>query len=521
MIILFAIILVFITPIAILIAARRQVQTGYLWLMALVSSLAVWALAFVARINLPLRIILMRWEPAALFSTTPTLLIDEISWVYATALAAFPLAILLTDVIRVDEIDPDAWASSLGIVGLGIVAVMAGNPLTLMLAWMVMDFSETIMLLQRVPTSRQRERVIVSFSVKLFGTMLVLLAALVASAQGVVLTFENIPAFVSGILLLAAGLRLGVLPPHQPFFQEPPLRRGLGTIVRLAPVASSLMLLARVAVVGELVRWEIYLLPLGVLAAVYGGFAWTQAKDELDGRPYWILGMATFSLVSAVRGMPDASMAWGLAAILGGGVIFLTSVRTRHILIFTLLGLVSISGFPFSPSWHGGELHGNVNILFSLMFILAHALMMAGFFRHAMRPVQRLEALERWMSIVFPMGTLLLVFTHWGIAWFGGLLGVPGPMVSVGWWFGVAASILMGGMVIIARRGFVFQQKIVSAVGSFLSLQWIYRIFWWIFRSLTRLFGAISQILEGEGGFLWAIVVLILLISIILPRGGG
>jgi hypothetical protein len=47
-------------------------------------------------------------------------------------------------------------------------------------------------------------------------------------------------------LLLAAGLRLGVLPLHLPYASEAAIRRGFGSALRLISAGSSLILLARI-----------------------------------------------------------------------------------------------------------------------------------------------------------------------------------------------------------------------------------------------------------------------------------
>ena len=521
MLLLIAIVLLFVSPIVILALEKTKLRTGFLWFFALGAALSVWVLVLFSRIQLPIQIILMRWQPQVYFSFTPTLLLDDISWIYAAILAVYPLSIFLTDVVQVDEVDPQAWAATLGIAGLSLLAILAENPLTLMLAWAMMDLAEVVMLLQRVSDSQQRERIVITFSVRLMGIFVLLTGAMVAQARGEYLTFKNIPTDISGILLLAVGLRLGVLPPHQPFFQEPPLRRGLGTIVRLASVASSLVVLARLAVVGVPENWQPYLLGVAVLAALYSGFAWTQAKDELDGRPFWILGMASFSLIATVRGMPSASIAWGTALLASGGILFLASHRARAVFVLALISLVSLSGLPYSPLWQGVSLYGKVNIGFVAAFVVAHALLLLGYYRHARQAQQKTESIEPWMKILYPLGLLLLLLNYWGIAWAIGALKPAAPVNAFVWWSGFIVVAVVAGIAVVFRRGISFHHTIFSAVRSTLSLEWMYRAFWWLYRSFARGFDILSQIFEGEGGIVWAILVLILLVSVMQQSGGA
>ena len=105
------------------------------------------------------------------------------------------------------------------------------------------------------------------------------------------------------------------------------MRRGLGTSLRLVPAAASLVLLVRTAYTGVPDPWRPYLLALVGLSALYGAILWFTASDELSGRPFWILGMIAFVVASAVCGVPEASLAWGLACIFSGGLLFLLSAR--------------------------------------------------------------------------------------------------------------------------------------------------------------------------------------------------
>ncbi|MBC8504852.1 MAG: hypothetical protein ISR58_12645 [Anaerolineales bacterium] len=517
-----SILILFITPIIILIVERFELRAGYLWLLAMVGAATAWLLILFSRSQAPLLISLMQWKPEALFSASPTLLLDDISWIFAAALSVFPLAVLLTDVVHFADVDPSGWAATLAMTGLGLLAVFAENPITLVLAWAVMDLSETLMLLLRVSTSEQRERVVVALSVRLIGILLIVIATQQARSIGDTLAFNSIPPEVSGLLLLAAGLRLGVLPPHQPFFQEPPLRRGLGTIVRLMPVASSLVILARIAQVGVPLTWQPYLLAVAVISALYGAYAWVQSPNELDGRPFWILGMAAIALVSTIFRLPTATIAWGLALLMSGSVLFLTSNRTRFVSLLSFVGILGASAFPFTPAWAGGLLYSNSGVILMFVIIIAHALLVLGYVRHVLQPSRSLEDVEPWMLIVYPIGLILLMATHWGIAWSQGLANPPGDLVlSFGWWGGVIAFGVVAILMIFRRREISLPSSVSTSLGSILSPEWIYKILWWLFRNLSRTFSAISQILEGEGGILWSILMLILLISLVAQQSVG
>jgi hypothetical protein len=57
---------------------------------------------------------------------------------------------------------------------------------------------------------------------------------------------------------------------------------------------------------------------------------------------------------------------------------------------------------------------------------------------------------------------------------------------------------------------------------TLLSLEWVYTLFWRAYRPLSRLADFTNRVLEGPAGILWALLILILLISLVTPaRLGG
>jgi hypothetical protein len=50
------------------------------------------------------------------------------------------------------------------------------------------------------------------------------------------------------------------------------------------------------------------------------------------------------------------------------------------------------------------------------------------------------------------------------------------------------------------------------------NLAWLYDLLWWIYHRLLQIIQVVSEILEGEGGVLWTLVLLALLISLLQSR---
>ncbi len=574
MLILLTIFLFIFTPFAMLILYLVRPKLSIQGFLAVLAVLVAWPMVFLARSDIQHVITLLQWKPESLFPISPSLLIDNISWYFALALSSLSLTVVITSIAqlgqssKLDHIpaqkitqvnegtntieggnslnEPAAgyepgstpdwvlWASILALTSFGLVAVTAGNMLTLLLAWAALDIIELIILLGQMLQSKTRERIILAFSAKMAGIITVLMAGIILWSQGASLSFEAISLPVSTYLVLAAGLRLGVLPFHLLFTQGLPIRRGLGTVLRLVPAASSYILLVRVSYVGVTGNITPYLLGLATLAGLYAAVKWLGAKDELSGRPYWLLGTASLAIAAAILNHPAGCLAWSIASLLSGGLIFSMPIRHRNLIPLIALGLINLSALPFSPTWQGTELYQYssyfpVNLtlfsLFSFFFLLIQSFLLAGFFRHVLRGIfpateASPEHIERWVWFLYPIGLIFIELTHVLIGWWfhPNLNEVP----LSGWIMGPLALVITGLILFIAwrrLRPFSLLSRLTKTNfwNNLLSLDWPYRLLWKSFRTISRLFGVISTLLEGDGGILWALV-LFALIFVFLQR---
>jgi hypothetical protein len=500
-------------PLAMLVIRLVRPGFAYQWLVALGALLVAWPMLIAAGFFLPESVILLRWQPEDLFSGSPTLVLDYISWPYALAITTLALSVILTAIVRYKFLNWRAWASTLLLAGFGLLAVMAGNLITMLLAWAALDMIELLILLSQVRESRGRERIVAAFSAKAGGILLLVWAGLVSQSTATPLTFEEIPPLANLYLLLSAGLRLGVLPLHVPFLHELPIRRGIGTMLKLTSAAASLVLLARVASSSLPEELITLLLILLGLAGLYSAAMWAGAKDELEGRPFWVLGMGALSAGAAILSSPSASLAWGLALLLPGGLISLASIRQRSLLPLLFLGILGISALPFTPSWEGVRIYTPPVNPLALVFLVIQGLFMAGYIKHTLRTDLPIDTHERWVWVVYPLGLALLPLTHVFI----GIMTITGfdDLAYTGWLAGSLAVFLAAGVFYSARRMPRLPQATISMLSYIFSFNWIYRTLWSIYRGLGGAAIRLSAILEGEGGILWAFVLLAILFTIL------
>jgi hypothetical protein len=516
MLIFLPIIVMLLTALVLLFLHYARPAFKYPWMLAAGGAILAFISVFLWQIHFSQSIILPPWQPADVFLYTPAWLADGISWPYALSLAALAAAVIWTSVVRAEN-EPMTWAGTLVLSALGILAVAAENPLTLVLVWSAIDLFELVTMLRSTDGASQSEGVVIAFAARLAGTGLVLWANLVGAAAGAPLDFRAIPASAGIYLLIAAGLRLGVLPLHLPYRKENVARRGLGTALRLVSAGASLALLARVPASALKFALTPYLLILTAIAALYAGWMWLRASDEILGRPFWILGLASLAVAESLRGNPIGSTGWGVALILCGGLLFLFSARRRSILWLPWLGLWALSTLPFSVTASAWQT-GSSSWLFVLPFLPAQALLAAGFFRHTLHPGETsLESQEKWVKVLYPAGLLLLVAT----AILLGLWGWEGARIFGVWWQPILVILLAVGFAVLALRKMA-ETPPSAASGQWIELfrlEWLYKALAAIYGFMRRIVEIVTSAFEGESGLLWSFLVLVLILSILSLRG--
>lgn len=572
MLILLTILLLLTIPAAMLIIFLVRPKFSIQGFLVVLAVFIGWSLVFAAKFDIPQTLTLLSWQPAAFFPVSPSLLIDDTSWYFALALMSLALSAVITSIAKLgqsrkpdnkkievietqaqSEIDSpvnmpessgavrstvnwQSWAGILIITGIGLVAVTAGNMVTLLLAWAALDLYELIILLAQELKNISRERIILSFSIRMAGIGLVLMAAIIPWSQDITHSFISIDYAVTRYLLLASIFRLGVFPLQNHKLQYLNQQGELNTILRLVIAASSLILIIRVANIGVTGGTSPFILGIAALTGLFAGIQWLISSNELQDQSYWVLGIASLAIASAVLHLPSSTIAWSMACLLSGGLLFSMTLRHKNLVVIAFLGIYALSALPFSPTWLGTDIFNDSDSLSSILskpifytisisFLFTFSLFLAGFIRRILQGILPSEEQsgfhrERWVWFLYPIGIFFILLTHFliGIMLYPNLDAVP----ITGWIMGFIA-ILISCLIWYLHTHFFtglslgLQPTDGSIDTKLLSHGWINRIFWKFFSATSRITALISSILEGDGGILWAFV-LFALIFVFLQR---
>ncbi|GAB4504526.1 MAG: hypothetical protein Fur0043_15200 [Anaerolineales bacterium] len=525
MFILLTVVFLFFGALVLVVLRWFRPAAGSIWLIAAGGGLLAWASVLLWQFRLPLVFQLPRWEPAHLFLESLSFSADALSWPYAFSIVSLLLAVILTAPARGNFPDALQWAASFVLGGLGVLAVLADNPLSLLMVWAAIDLAELVTQLRSASGSQASAKVVNAFATRVAGIGMLLWASMVSISAGQVMNFQNVPPQAGLYLLLAAGLRLGVFPLHLPYAPDTAIRRGFGSMLRLVSVASSLILLARIPSAGILSRLTSFLLFLTVMAALYAGWMWLRFPDSINSRPYWIIGLTALAMASALRANPVGAAAWSCALVLAGGALFLSSAYHLWLKRALWVGLWGISALPLtltSTGWEGGADLSAGSIFMALIWpalLVAHAFLLAGYYRHltSLSAQAPLDTLDRPVRLVYPLGigVLLLVLVLLGVwGWQGAF--------QMGAWLPALSSVLLAGVVLWLwpRLSLLSPMRAhwVRPADTATWMDWLFDFLWGLYRLLGRVSHALLSIFEGEGGILWALLFLAFFLTLLTQR---
>ena len=157
---------------------------SFAWPIAVIGSFLAWISVFLWQIKLPDHFILFDFEYQQVITYSISLASDGINFPYAVGISSLVMAVILTSAMKAREANPLSWVSILLLSGLGLMAVLADNLLTLVIAWSFLDLAGLISALNASDDPIFSERAVLSYSTRVIGTGLVLWAGILSTLSG-------------------------------------------------------------------------------------------------------------------------------------------------------------------------------------------------------------------------------------------------------------------------------------------------------------------------------------------------
>lgn len=496
---------------ALTLASRIRSTSRTFWLIATSGAFITWLSTFYLRARLPLSHVFSYWHTNLGPELQLEWQLDQISWPFVFAVVSLLIAAQLTEVRQAAEKGAFSWATYILLSLASILALMAGNLLALLLAWTLLDV--LILLLQMIllresPDLRQS---VISFSVSILGSLLILWAYIShgSTQLGPPSVF---PQEANILLILAAGLRLGILPLNPAILKKTTLPLTTSTLFRITQVTAATALLARFET--PLLIAGNGLLILAFLAALYTSFKWVLAENEHSSLGYWVATSAALILVAAIEGKNIAAQSWGLALIFGGAFLFLAHAGKFAKITLLIIGVLLLVGLPFTISNGGLTLFSSPNSNFVYLFFFPLSLAILGWLRLARKIPLDEVYVERWEASIFALGIFLLPVALLALG-----LGLapalsPAQLSSPAWPL-LVLLFMISGLFLLAHRAPLLPHLFSSRFETLFSLNWLYRFAFVFLQKAADVLRLISRLLEGRAGVLWAVLMVALLLSVI------
>jgi hypothetical protein len=456
------------------------------------------------------------WQPGSIFSSSVYLQLDQVGWTFAYSAATVILSVSLTAPSRHGGIIGSGKAMMLVYVALAMAAMMAGNLLTVALTWALLDLAGFVMVLQLSTDAKLLQSLLRRLGTGGLSVVLVLAAASLAWRAGSdnVISSSQSAASTTVLLGLAGLLRLSSVPLHFSLPGFPQARRGVGALLGLLPPAAVLAVLARQWVPALAQPAALWFGAAGALGIVVGAGRWVLEPDSVRGRPYLGLGICGWGLLVASARPDQASgalVAAGILLLMTGSITSLVQIYTPAHRIWPVAAAALLVGLPWTPasglfSRMIQGFRGAVDIWPVIVGVAGSAALAAGFARVAFGPPARWEASESLSRLTYGVGLALPAIAGLG-------LGIQmQPAITLA---GIVISLATLGLAVaiwqaatrLPQAGRVSGRRLAR----WLDLEPFSRPAAGIYGLAMRALQSIGQLLDGEGGMLWLMVILIMI----------
>ena len=501
----------------------RKIRTAYIWISITILSLLVWLVLIVVPPGRILPFNINNWYQIGNFSTVLTFSFNEVNWPLIFSLAAFNLAFFLSAVVRLDiRSDLRFWIIQLILTGLAMLAVLAGNLWTLLIMWTALDVTAFFYYYQ-VSKSAYTIQIFRVMIIKSIGSIFLVWFIAQSVQGGINPSLRDLPSSASLALFAAAFLHSGVLPISA---KREKIQTESDRIIQVA--YKTINFVVSFSLVPYLVQPGFSGLPLIITKIIALGVVlfsarlWAQSAAADTHENIFLFCLSGFFFIHFLSGLHSASAHLLLFALFSILWMTIYTHRAKTLFIFYGIFLFLISGLPFSIFSLGtrGLLVQGVGVE-QIFLLAAFVLLLTGCGRRILIDQKDFHDLEPWFQAVYL--SALFVFS------FSQIIVVINQFTSLQdemrmSWLGLGSSLASVILYLLIRH----RRQPVRTAGvnllevthggiAIFSMNWLFRITAFLRDKVGRLITAFSLLLEGEGGVLWALVFLILMISLINP----
>ena len=493
-------------------------RLGYVWMTLGVSALIIWFVLMFIPYERILPFTIQNWYRSGSALLGLSFAVNVSNWPVVFALMAFHILFLFTAATQ-PELNRDFifWIVEAGEVALSYAVLTSSNLITVILTWTALDVSGLLYHIF-LRDSWDIDYIFYPFIFKLAGSLLLVFtnAELVGSGQNTIL--ENLPVSSSAMLFFSALLHSGIFP-YRPFKQD---KRLIVTIVDFSvfflPFIVSLFLITSLPMPNFPLVSTFFLSLVFLLIFINFSPGWFSKEETLQSIHQLLFSF--IGLIGFLFFMKNESSVihWFVILIIGVNYLLLYYRRSKALRIFTILMLLSFTGLPFSLTGYSFVAFDSIMAVISAIGLIAfHIVFNVGFIRLVFKEKEAFEELDASYQIIYMAGLGIAILSL-GVVTFRTLGSLLDEFNN--WWMGILVFLTTLGLYFRytknettqdAEKVYPWRKKIVDL----LTFQWFYKASDYLVQAVRTIVSTFSQLLEGEGGVLWSIVLLALLFTML------
>ncbi len=353
-----------------------------------------------------------------------------------------------------------------------------------------------------------------------FSSLLISLAGTLIFSLGWLLTKSNSAASVASQELLYTGLLLHMWGSFYRLEKQSEKRENETLEEIIFFLIPPLTFFMRFPIGPVLATWMQYLLVIGIVLSLFHLIQWLRSTDRSTSINHFYTFQILFLLVYIRAGTIPGMIGMLFCFLLSTVILYYRPIPHSFYLWFAFPLFALLVGLPFLPTSSILTLQDSqYNGIFIFYFLY-----LLGVWKSYEKNQPAPSNFERWMKVLYPIGYLPFIS---GLIYLVLLRELP---VQLG------AYLLSGGLGVLLlflfiyrelRRKNIFPENeslqwikpvmelIWSRIMNLVNRRWIEQLFQIISGLTKRVLDFLNNIMEGDGALLWAIVLLILFLSIV------
>lgn len=503
--------------------SRSKLNIGNQWLILILSSTLVLGATIFLRAHLPQPVVIKNWLEGTAYQIVFQM--DEKSWVFVFGLVAFLTAMIFTDTIHLHErASLRSWSRILLLFCMGILGALANSLMAFILVWTIIDVVELIVHIAGTKGTSISDQSVIVFFAHLVGIILILPVLVSQSTSDAALSDLSMTTRDFSLLILAAALRMPVYDEVRLSKEKKPIDNASQSLRRLLSPYLAMVLLARMPRITEFGSFPALFLVLAILAAILAMFS----RFDIQKNKSALIAFSSLAIISFLRGNSEGVIGWALLMLILLGFVQVYTFNQKALLpLIMVVGLAAI-GLPVSISNSAlASLGVGPLAFFNFILWIGLAVMLAGITRSILKQTAE-NTPEAWMRLLYTIGLVVLATTPW----LPGIWSVAGNGFTTFNWQSIIIFLISISIVLVfvnLRVNAIFMKLVPVRLQEIMArpkqrqvrVGSVYRVLDILYELLRRGIQAVNNVLEGEGGLLWAFVLLVLLLSLLMSKVGG